>query len=247
MTNPLDSTQGKPRVLITGINGKIGQALVRAKLGEWEIAGLDVAPGPNVHVANISDWNQVDAAFTAVGPIDYVVHLAAIASSHALWDDILANNIVGTRYIFERAKNHRVRKIVFASSWHVMGMYEAEVEADPTRIIGIDEPIRPDSDYGTSKAFGEAIARQYRELYDLRAVCLRIANVEANDRPRDTFASRIWLSHRDMVQLVSRGLASDVDFGIYYATSGNANRFLDLEPTERDLSYTPQDDSAKLG
>ena len=247
MTNPLDSAQGKPRVLITGINGKIGQALVRSKQEEWDISGLDVAPGPGVQAANISNWDQVDAAFAAVGELDYVVHLAAIASSHALWDDVLANNIIGTRYVFERAKNHGVKKVVFASSWHVVGMYEAEAEADPTRMVGISEPIRPDSDYGTSKAFGEALARQYWELYRLRSICLRIGNVEANDRPRDAFASRIWLSHRDMVQLVSRGLESDIDFGTYFATSGNANRFLDLGPAERDLGYTPQDDSARLG
>jgi hypothetical protein len=49
-----------------------------------------------------------------------------------------------------------------------------------------------------------------------------------------------------MVQLVAWGFNADVDFGVYFATSANANRFLDLEPTERDLGYTPQDDSARL-
>jgi len=236
----------KPRVLITGINGKIGRVLVRAMKDEWDISGIDVVSGPNIQVADISDWNQVDAAFTAVGDVDVVVHLAAIASSHALWDDVLANNIIGTRYIYERAKNHGISRIVFASSWHVVGGYEQDVEDKPARTIGIGEPVRPDSDYGTSKAFGEALARQYFELHSLRSVCLRIGNVEVNDRPRDTFAERIWLSHRDMVQLFTKSISADIDFGVYFATSGNTRRFLDLSPTERDLGYVPQDDAANL-
>lgn len=235
----------KPRVLITGISGKIGQAIVRAKADSWDISGIDIEPGPNVQAADISDWEQVDRAFNAIGGIDYVVHLAAIASSRALWDDVLRNNVVGTRYIFERAKNARVKKVLFAGSWHVVGGYH--MHGDITaRMITVSNPIRPDGDYATSKAFGEALARQYWEQFGLRSVCLRIGNVEADDRPRDAHAERIWLSHRDLVQLVEKGLMSDVDFGIYFATSGNTNRFLDLSAARKELGYEPQDDSATL-
>jgi nucleoside-diphosphate-sugar epimerase len=236
----------RPNVLITGISGKIGQALVRAHADEWNISGLDMSPGPGVQAANISDWDQVDRVFNAVGDIDYVVHLAAVASSRALWDDVFANNIIGTRHVFERSKNHGVKKVLFASSWHVVGGYEKEVQEDASRVVSIDEPIRPDSDYGTSKAFGEALARQYWEQHGLRSVCLRIGNIEANDRPRNEFAKRIWLSHRDMTRLVAKSLQADIDFGLYYATSGNSNRFLDLSVTERDLGYVSEDDSAIL-
>ena len=235
----------QPRVLITGISGKIGQAIVRAKSDSWDISGIDIEAGPNVQVADISDWEQVDRAFNAIGGVDYVVHLAAIASSQASWDDVLRHNIVGTRYIFERAKNARVKKVLFASSWHVVGGYHMHGDK-PARMVTMNSPIRPDGDYATSKVFGEALARQYWEQFGLRSVCLRIGNVEADDQPRDEHAERIWLSHRDLVQLVEKGLMSDIDFGVYFAISENKNRFLDLSGARKELGYEPQDDSSAL-
>lgn len=234
----------KPRVLITGIGGKIGQAIVRAKKDDWDIVGLDIAPAQSVIAADISDWERVDRAFGEAGNIDYVIHLAAIADSRASWDDVLRHNIVGTRNVYERSKSANVKKILFASSWHVVGAAHMHGETDGT--ITVSDPIRPDGDYATGKAFGEVLARQYYEQHGLHSIVLRIGNVEANDRPRDEHAERIWLSHRDFVQLVEKGLMSDVPFGIYFATSANDDRFLDLSDAERELGYEPQDNAATL-
>ena len=235
---------GRLRILITGINGTIGRAIVNGRQDTWDITGLDVVPGHGAHIADIADWGKIDAVFDSAGRLDGVVHLAAIASSRASWDDVLVRNIVGTRNVYESAKNHRVPRVVFASSWHVVGGYHMHRETGG--LVTVTDPVRPDGDYATSKAFGEALARQYWEQFGVRSVCLRIGNVEANDRPRDEHAERIWLSHRDLVQLVERSLSADVDFGIYFATSGNTGGFLDLGPTERELGYVPQDDSSEL-
>jgi nucleoside-diphosphate-sugar epimerase len=240
----------KPRVLITGINGKIGQAIVAAKHDDWDIVGMDVAvsevsifPFP-VFAADISDWDAVDRVFDEIGKVEYVIHLAAIASSRASWDEVLRHNIIGTRHVYERAKNAGVRRIVFASSWHVVGGYHLHGGESPA--ITVVDSVRPDGDYATSKAFGEALARQYYELHGVESICLRIGNVEANDQPRDTHAERIWLSHRDLIQLVELSVSSDIPFGIYFAISANAGRFLDLSNAERDLGYRPQDDAGRL-
>jgi len=235
----------KPRVLITGINGTIGQVLVRSFGDEWDIFGLDVTEGERTTIADVSSWPDVDRVFSEAGDIDYVIHLAAIARSDASWDDVLQHNIVGTRYVFERAKEAGVTKVLFASSWHVVGGHHMHGD-DSAGTVGVSDAVRPDGDYATSKVFGEALARQYWEQYKMRSVCLRIGNVEANDKPRDAHAERIWLSHRDLSQLVEKGLRSDVDFGIYFAISANTNRFLDISDTERDLEYASQDDSATL-
>jgi hypothetical protein len=110
------------------------------------------------------------------------------------------------------------------------------------------DPIRPDSDYGTSKAFGEAVARQYRELYGIEAVCLRIGTVLADDDPRKNkrFLTT-WLSHNDLVQLVKKSIRSEnVKFAIYYGVSNNKGRFWDISNAEKELDFHPQDDASSL-
>ena len=237
----------RPKVLITGINGKIGQVIVRAHQDAWDIYGIDrEGDGTRVLAADISDWQQLESAFRQIGKPDAVIHLAAIASHTASWDDVLRHNIVGTRYVYECAKNIGAGRVVFTSSVHVVGGYDHEL-LGTGKTISIHDPIRPDSDYGTSKAFGEAIARQYWEQYQLRSVVLRIGNVTAEDDPRvDARAMAIWLSHRDLAHLVERAVNAPVDFGIYFAASKNGSRIWDLSDTERDLGYHSQDDSATL-
>ena len=237
----------RPKVLITGINGKIGQVIVRAHQDAWDIYGIDrEGDDKRVFAADVSDWDQLARAFTKVGKPDVVIHLAAIASHTALWDEVLKHNIVGTRYVYECAKTVGAGRVVFASSVHVVGGYDHEL-LGTGKTISIHDPIRPDSDYGTSKAFGEAIARQYWERCKLSSVVLRIGSVNAEDDPRvDDRMMAIWLSHRDLAHLMERAVTADVGFGIYFACSKNTSRIWDLSDTERDLGYRPQDDSAQL-
>jgi hypothetical protein len=118
----------------------------------------------------------------------------------------------------------------------------------PIVIVTLQDPIRPDSDYGTSKAFGEAVARQYHELYGIESVCLRIGTVLADDDPRKNKRFlKTWLSHDDLVQLVKKGISSEnVKFGIYYGVSNNKGRFWDISNAEQELDFHPQDDASSL-
>jgi nucleoside-diphosphate-sugar epimerase len=115
-------------------------------------------------------------------------------------------------------------------------------------VIGPGHPIRPDSDYGTSKAFGEAIARQYFELHGISSICLRIGTVTEDDDPAADPTGRMlktWLSHRDAVQLFRKSLETETEFGIYYGVSGNKGRFWDIENARQELGYLPVNDAAK--
>ena len=82
--------------------------------------------------------------------------ISAAFSVEAPWDAMLQSNIVGTYNLFEAARRHRVERVVFASSNHAVGFYPR------SRRIGVNNPVRPDSRYGVSKAFGEAVARSTR-------------------------------------------------------------------------------------
>ena len=122
--------------------------------------------------------------------------------------------------------------MVFASSNHVVGFYPRQ------RRIGVDEPVRPDSRYGASKAFGEALAALYAYKHGLRVTCLRIGNV--SDVPADRRRLSIWVAPQDLVQLIRIGLEHpDVRHEIFYGASDNARGWWDNSAAFR-LGYRPQ-------
>lgn len=243
----------QPRLLITGINGLIGGILSEALQDAYDVVGLDQTGSFSERVLqiDIADYEQVAAVFRQFSPLEYVVHLAADASVEAPWDSILQSNIAGTRNVFEAAREFGARRVIFASSNHVTGAYEGfapdlhlHKEFEPEKIT-IQDPIRPDSYYGVSKAFGEALARYYSARWGIEFVCLRIGSLLAEDDPtRSARHRKTWLSQRDLVQLVRRSLESNVVFGIYYGVSDNKGAFWDISNARRELGYAPQDDAS---
>lgn len=251
------------KVLITGAGGTIGTALRRLAGDRYEFSCLTHRPHdfPST-AADIVDLEAIQPAFEGM---DAVVHLAADAGVESPWESILQNNIIGTYNVFEAAHRAGVERIVFASSNHAVGGYE--IEGAPG-IYALDDPrqidetvqIRPDSYYGVSKAFGEALGRYYVDAFGMRVFCLRIGWVRADDDPHpkersgatwldlptpEDFYARlrtIWQSQRDCVQLITKCLdAEHIDYGIYYGMSNNPRQFWSLENARRELGYEPQD------
>ena len=103
------------------------------------------------------------------------------------------------------------------------------------------EPVRPDSLYGVTKAFGEALGHYLSDAYGISVICLRIGWVLP--RPTGPEAARMWLSPGDLCRLISSSLQAAVPFGIYYGTSRNTRRLWDLGPAMKDLGYSPVDAS----
>jgi nucleoside-diphosphate-sugar epimerase len=241
------------RILITGINGLIGNVLRNALGQKHEVYGLDREGefSDRIVSADISDYGQVARVFQQFNPLDAIVHLAGNPKVDASWESVLQANIIGTRNIFEAAREFGVPKVVYASSNHVTGAYHGfepslykYTEPGPP-MISPEDPIRPDSDYGLSKAFGEAVARYYFDRWGVKAICLRIGAVLEDDDPtRQSQNRRIWLSHRDLVQLVEKSLSADVTFGIYYGISNNKDAFWDISNARADLGFEPVDDGS---
>src|SRR5687768_10916117 len=241
------------RLLITGINGLIGSLLRDALQQTHTVYGLDREGefSEQILSADISDYTQVAQAVRQFSPLDAIIHLAGNPKVDASWESVLNANIIGTRNIFEAAREFQVPQVVYASSNHVTGayhgfepdLYKYTQPGPPT--ISPEDPIRPDSDYGLSKAFGEAVARYYFDRWGIKAICLRIGAVMKDDDPaKQSQNRRIWLSHRDLVQLVEKSLTSDVTFGIYYGISNNKDAFWDISNARADLGYEPEDDGS---
>jgi NAD+ dependent glucose-6-phosphate dehydrogenase len=241
------------RLLITGINGLIGTVLRKALGHAHDVYGLDREGefSDRVLSADISDYPQVARVVQQSNPLDAIIHLAGNPKVDASWESVLKANIIGTRNIFEAAREFQIPRVVYASSNHVTGAYHGfepnlyKYTQPGPPMISPQDPIRPDSDYGLSKAFGEAVARYYFDRWGIHAICLRIGAVLKDDDPtRQPQNRRIWLSHRDLVQLVEKSLSSDVTFGIYYGISNNKDTFWDISNARADLGFAPVDDGA---
>jgi len=240
------------KLMITGCNGLVGRIMWADLESDFDLYGLDISSSRSsqkIFQADISRAEQVQSVFSHIPALTYIIHLAGDPHIDADWDSVFANNIGGTKNVYEAARLAGVRRIVFASSNHVTGAYEGFPPSLHTkkisRQITARDPILPDGFYGVSKAAGEAIARMYYELYGLESICLRIGSVTKDDNPNihPRFEST-WLSHRDLIQLVRKSLSADVKFGIYYGVSGNTNRFWDISNAETELAYHPEDNAS---
>lgn len=240
---------GKLNVAITGSQGRIGKIIMTGLSRDFNLWGLDRSSSDTdaqEYTADISDQETLSGVVREIhkasGGIDALVHLAADSRVDASWESVLRNNIIGTRNVYEAVRREGVKKVVFASTNHVTGGYEKD--GTPQRMIRSSDPVRPNGYYATSKLLGEALARQYWELHEVRTVCLRIGSVLPDDDPTKSIRTmKTWLSHRDLVQLVRKSIEAAVDFGIYYGVSDNTGRFWDKASAEAELGYSPADNA----
>jgi uronate dehydrogenase len=222
-------------VLVTGAAGGIGTRLRSLLKGVYPSIlwsdirrPADLAADEKFVAADLADLAAVERI--AAG-IDGIVHLGGF-SVEGPWETILSANIVGCYNLFEAARRRRVGRVVFASSNHAVGFYPR------SRTIGVAESVRPDSRYGASKAFGEALGALYAFKHGLRVTCLRIGNVA--DAPLDGRRLAIWLKPEDLVQLIRIGLEHpDIRYEVLYGMSDNARAWWDNGAAAR-LGYRPQ-------
>lgn len=230
----------KKRVLITGAAGRIGSSLAEELKDRYDLrlhyhhTIPEEKPVSDYVIADVSKYDEIAPALQGM---DAVVHMAADPSPRASWESVLERNIVGARNVYQAAHQAGVPKVVFASTNHVMGMYDRDREWP----IYTTEPPRPDSLYGVSKAFGETLGRWYVDEYGLSVICLRIGWFLT--RPRDEIGLWMWLSPRDCAQVVEKAIESPLQYGVFYAISRNSRRHWDITNTIEKLGYRPQDDS----
>ena len=251
-------------VLITGAEGNIGTSMRGLLDGRYEIHSLtrEPVPGLDSFAADIAD---LDAILPAFNGIDAVVHLAGSSGMQHPWEAVLHNNIIGTYNVFEASRQAGVRQIVYASSNHAVGMYEMDRIPELYRSrsgLMLDEqvPFRPDSLYGVSKCFGEALGRYYSDKFGISIYCIRIGTARVDDSPNSEAARKgaawlplsedenlrrmasTWQSKRDLAEEIAACLeAEDVKFDVFYGVSDNPYRFWSLEHAHAVLGWTPQD------
>ncbi len=225
-------------LLMTGAAGGLGQAM-RTRLHEnCDLLRLsDISPmaaaqaGEEVIQADLSD---ADAVKSLVVGCQAIVHFGGVSTEQP-WGPILQANIIGAYNLYEAARIHDVKRIIFASSNHVMGFHRQD------QVVDALTPPRPDGLYGLSKAFGEDLSRLYFDRYGIETACVRIGS--SFPEPRDRRMLATWLSYDDLHRLITACLTTPVlGHSIIYGTSDNRVSWYDNHLAKH-IGYRPQDSS----
>lgn len=229
------------RLLLTGAAGHLGQVLRPRLKSDCAVLRLSdrqafgpAAPGEEIVLADLADAGAVT---DLVAGVDAIVHLGGV-SVEGPFGPILQANILGVVNLYEAARKHGVKRIVFASSNHVTGFYRQD------EVIDARDPVRPDGLYGVSKAFGENLAQFYWNRYGLETVSLRIGS--SFPEPKDRRMLATWLSYDDLERLVVSALTAPiVGHSIIYGMSDNATVWWDNQQASH-VGFRPQDSSERF-
>lgn len=225
------------KVLLTGAGGDVGQRIIPLLKAVYPGLVLsDLQPVANAHGLDFRQAELGDkaAVAAAVSGVDGIIHLGGY-SVEGPWETILNANIVGCYNMFEAARAAKVQRIIFASSNHAAGFYSRE------ETIPAEAPPLPDSRYGVSKAFGEALGALYAMKHGIGVTSLRIGNV--GEKPLDVRRLSIMLHPEDLVQLIRIGLEHhDIVNEVFYGVSGNTRSWYDNSRAEA-FGYRPKYDA----
>lgn len=228
------------KIVLTGAAGRLGSYLREplSKMADTLVSTdiIDVGAlydGESFIKADLANLAEMDAVIKGA---DMVVHFGAIGDE-APFEDLLGPNFIGAYNVWEAAYRHGVKRVVYASSIHAVGMYPKN------QFIGTDVAHRPDTFYGLAKCFAENLGRMYWEKRGLESVHLRILSCAQVNNAR---ALGSWLSYDDLIQLVTRAIEAPVTgFSIVYGVSNN-----DRAPVDNALAsflgYRPKDNAEQF-
>lgn len=229
------------KLVLTGAAGRLGSYLREplTKLCDT-LVSTDIAadigktyPGETYMQADLSDLAAMEEVIKGA---DMVVHFGAIGDE-APWDNILQSNIIGAYNVWEAAWRHGVKRVVYASSVHAVGMHKK------TDTIGLDAPHRPDTYYGLAKCFAEDLASLYWDKRGIEAVCMRIFSCAPANNAR---AIGTWLSYDDLIHMVERSIDSPVvGFTVVYGISNNDRAVVDNTKAGH-LGFRPKDNAEQF-
>ncbi len=226
------------RILITGAAGNLGRELRRGLAPLAMTLRLtdrgEMTPAEAHEETITCELGDFDAVLEVVEGCDAIVHFGA-APVERPWEEILDSSIKGGYNIYEAARRHGIKRIVYASSIHAVGYERREVGADT------DTAHNPDTLYGVSKCFVEDLAKLYFNKFGIESACLRINS--CFPKPLDRRHMATWLSFDDMIHLVERCLLSErIGHTVVYGISNNQEAFFSNHKVAH-LGYRPKDNA----
>jgi uronate dehydrogenase len=229
------------KIVLTGAAGRLGSHLREplSKMADVLVSSDladDVGTLYDGETYIKADLTSLDDMTALLEGADMVVHFGAYGDE-APFDTILGPNIIGAYNVWEAAYKNGLRRVVYASSIHAVGMHPKN------EFIGTDAPHRPDTFYGLAKCFAEDLASMYWDKRGIESVCMRILSAANVGNPR---AVGSWLSYDDLIQLVTRAIDTPVTgFAVIYGVSNNDRAPVDNSKASF-LGYRPKDNAEKF-
>lgn len=226
------------RILLTGAAGNLGKVLRESLPAHCEylrISDRDEMTGlARNEEAVVCDLADTDACMALTQDVDVIIHMGG-QSIEDTWDSVLNSNIIGFYNIYEGCRKNNVKRLIWGSSNHAIGFYPR------TQVIDASVYPRPDTNYGVSKVFGEALAQYYWDKYHFESVSIRIGSCFPEPLDRRMLAT--WLSYPDYKHLIDRCLmAPRVEHTIVYGMSDNNEKLWDNTMASH-LGFRPKDNA----
>ncbi|MBG6077251.1 NAD(P)-dependent oxidoreductase [Polaromonas sp. CG_9.11] len=220
-------------IVLTGAAGRLGRSLRPALAASCrELRVLDQSPlaaGQANETALQLDLNDQAALASALAGASAVVHFAGYPRE-ADWPTLLAANVAGVASLWEAARTAGVQRIIYAGSNHSVGMYPRSEKLSQGALPG------PDSRYGVTKVFMEAVASLYAAKHGLRGFGIRIGHCAP--QPSDARMLSHWIHPEDLSALVQVGLRAEYENEYVYGVSNNSRSWWSNDRAEA-LGYRP--------
>lgn len=169
--------------LVTGGAGFIGSHMAETlvKAGHHVRVVDNFSTGKRENLAHLQgkidlfefSITELEPLVRAMQGVDYVFHLAALASVPRSVKDPLASNehnVIGTLNVLMAARDAGVRRVVYAGSSSAYGNVDAEFKSEDMR-------PRPLSPYAVAKLAAEHYCQAFTNVYGLETVTVRYFNV----------------------------------------------------------------------
>lgn len=234
-----------PKVALSGAGGQLGRFLrpallergvdLRSAGGRTPLEPLH--PGEDIMHGDLRDPAIVDRLLAGV---DVLIHMAGTSVERPL-PEVIENNLIGLHAVYEGARRHGVRRVVFASSNHAIGMHGVDEH------LHLDCDFRPDGFYGLSKMWGEGMARMYWDKHGIESVCVRIGS--ALPRPTEFRHLSTWFGLDDLLQFTLRCIETpEVGYVVAWGVSANTRSYwsptsceaLGFHPTQNAEDYAAE-------
>jgi UDP-N-acetylglucosamine/UDP-N-acetylgalactosamine 4-epimerase len=221
------------RILITGGAGFIGSNLTEHLVSFPEVEKVRVldnlstgslknleamANNPKFEFVE-GDIRNYDACLKACTGMDLVSHQAALGSvPRSINDPLTTNevNITGTLNIFTAAKEHKIKRVVYAASSSTYGDHPGLPKVEDK----IGNPLSP---YAVTKYVNELYAKVYASTYDMELIGLRYFNVFGpRQNPQGPYAAVIPLFIRAVLNNEPPVINGDGEHSRDFTFVGNA-------------------------
>ncbi|ADB61291.1 NAD-dependent epimerase/dehydratase [Haloterrigena turkmenica DSM 5511] len=249
-------------IAITGASGRVGRQSIEA-FDDETLTLFSHSESEDLDTETLEIANR-DEFVEALEGQDVLIHLAANPSPRAEWDEVREPNVDGVYNAFHAAVENDLERVVFASSNHAVNMSNVVSPIRPESTVGKPDIVRPDDEmdpdtyYGVTKVFGEAMGHYYANRHGLDVVNLRIGwllsedeledEVSDRDGAGERYARAMWLSPDDCQQVIRAAATTTLESTplTAHGISDNSERFLSLSETMLELGYRPRDDSADV-